>query len=502
MERSVMRSLVAVCMAMLFGMLSMVLAQDEGPIFTLPYDDFPEEPSEFTRFQLYGASISPDSTRIAITGDMTLAVYDLNSGEMLYTRPAATMFPGEEGVRWSPDGGYMLAFSTVVDGFTGEPVLDANIQNAGARWLGNDGSLLLHLESSRDTPIRNTIIRDIAAGTTVLTLEAEAIGMSADESLIVTMRLNEQDDQRQFAFEWWDRNGQMQHSMIDESMTFVPSLSPDAMKLIFFSYDTYDVMDVRDGREILSYADPMGITQDSGCGMEFPAVAWSSNSNRVLIGTRIYDANSGAIIAELDASRINEAHWSADGARIITAGNPGGIWDANSGALLAELPGAYHMVRWGRDEGVIFAHTDNRVSIYDAGGGLLLEADHTAEDIHSCRTAPAISPDGAHFVTWGDLTGFELAPGGRALVYVEDDGLNLRTGTGTDFEIIEKLPRFSYVDVLDGPQEASGFVWWQVRSAAGNTGWVVESADNIATLSASPVQMENGVLNVWRVPGS
>ena len=75
-----------------------------------------------------------------------------------------------------------------------------------------------------------------------------------------------------------------------------------------------------------------------------------------------------------------------------------------------------------------------------------------------------------------------LRVGSYAEVYVEDEGLKLRSGPGTDYPIIENLPRRSIITLVGEPQVRGGYVWWQVRSASGNEGWAVEAADGLTTL--------------------
>ncbi len=65
----------------------------------------------------------------------------------------------------------------------------------------------------------------------------------------------------------------------------------------------------------------------------------------------------------------------------------------------------------------------------------------------------------------------------------KDDFLNLRTGPGLDFEIVERLPNGVFATTLEDPESADGYVWWRV-SAAGDSveGWIVLSADTERTL--------------------
>lgn len=64
--------------------------------------------------------------------------------------------------------------------------------------------------------------------------------------------------------------------------------------------------------------------------------------------------------------------------------------------------------------------------------------------------------------------------------------LNLRDQAKVDAQIIEELPFGTSVEIIGGPVRQDGFTWWNVRSPSGNTGWSVESADNVQTLVFSP----------------
>jgi len=75
-----------------------------------------------------------------------------------------------------------------------------------------------------------------------------------------------------------------------------------------------------------------------------------------------------------------------------------------------------------------------------------------------------------------------LRVGGQARVYVEDEGLKLRSSHDVNSSILENLPVGTVVTLLAGPVSGGAYRWWQARSPAGNEGWLVESADGITTL--------------------
>jgi uncharacterized protein YgiM (DUF1202 family) len=64
-----------------------------------------------------------------------------------------------------------------------------------------------------------------------------------------------------------------------------------------------------------------------------------------------------------------------------------------------------------------------------------------------------------------------LAIGGKATV-AASSGLKMRSAAGTSASQVKTLANGSVVEILDGPQEANDYTWWQVRDEAGITGWV------------------------------
>jgi hypothetical protein len=67
-----------------------------------------------------------------------------------------------------------------------------------------------------------------------------------------------------------------------------------------------------------------------------------------------------------------------------------------------------------------------------------------------------------------------LAIGVKAkVVGTGGQGVNLRSAAGTGNARVKTLPDGTIVEVIGGPKDANDFTWWQVRDAAGVTGWVV-----------------------------
>lgn len=71
----------------------------------------------------------------------------------------------------------------------------------------------------------------------------------------------------------------------------------------------------------------------------------------------------------------------------------------------------------------------------------------------------------------------EAPPAGIALdtqVEVTEDNVNVRASASADAEIVTVANAGDVADVIDGPEEADGYVWWNVVLSDGSSGWMVE----------------------------
>ena len=83
--------------------------------------------------------------------------------------------------------------------------------------------------------------------------------------------------------------------------------------------------------------------------------------------------------------------------------------------------------------------------------------------------------------TSAPVSGGILAVGGQATINTtEGDTLNVRTGPGTSYEIVARLPDGARVTLIEGPRAGEGYTWWRIR-AGSVEGWVVESVDDRGT---------------------
>lgn len=64
----------------------------------------------------------------------------------------------------------------------------------------------------------------------------------------------------------------------------------------------------------------------------------------------------------------------------------------------------------------------------------------------------------------------------------DGDNLNMRPNAGRNSEPVVSLPDGTIVMIADGPVNADGLTWWRVIIPTGQTGWVVDSADDVQTL--------------------
>lgn len=88
----------------------------------------------------------------------------------------------------------------------------------------------------------------------------------------------------------------------------------------------------------------------------------------------------------------------------------------------------------------------------------------------SPSVAPAESPAAPSPTAAPSPAAGELAPGAVAYVTEGIPGVNLRAQPGTDQTIVLSLAPGTQVEVLEGPSESGGLLWWRVRSA-GVEGW-------------------------------
>ena len=61
-----------------------------------------------------------------------------------------------------------------------------------------------------------------------------------------------------------------------------------------------------------------------------------------------------------------------------------------------------------------------------------------------------------------------------AAVITSDDGVRLRSDPSTDADVAATCAKDQQLEIEDGPVEADGYIWWQVKTGNGTSGWVVD----------------------------
>jgi tetratricopeptide (TPR) repeat protein/uncharacterized protein YgiM (DUF1202 family) len=74
------------------------------------------------------------------------------------------------------------------------------------------------------------------------------------------------------------------------------------------------------------------------------------------------------------------------------------------------------------------------------------------------------------------------------------DRLNLRSGPGLDYEILDRLEYGETVTLLEGPRKEGGYSWWRIRTADGQEGWAVERVETEQTLQLLLIRGEEALV--------
>lgn len=91
---------------------------------------------------------------------------------------------------------------------------------------------------------------------------------------------------------------------------------------------------------------------------------------------------------------------------------------------------------------------------------------------------------------------YNLYVGNRASVFTTGgDRLNLRSGPGLSFEIVDRLEKAEVVILLEGPHKADGYAWWRIQTADGTVGWSVERVETEQTLQPALELGEHAIVN-------
>lgn len=140
------------------------------------------------------------------------------------------------------------------------------------------------------------------------------------------------------------------------------------------------------------------------------------------------------------------------------------------------------------DSGVNLNAVIQRMSLPQSGTYTLVLSQSGADDtgtIHLSinRQGQLTSSDASQDADGNSFAQYNLYIDDVAEVFTTgNDRLNLRSGPGLDYEIVDKLERGERVTLLEGPRKESGYSWWRVRAADGAEGWAVERVETEQTL--------------------
>ncbi|MEP6984820.1 MAG: SH3 domain-containing protein [Chloroflexota bacterium] len=222
------------------------------------------------------------------------------------------------------------------------------------------------------------------------------------------------------------------------------------------------------------------------------------NGERILVDTATADGRyawtvverSGAVVGTLPtAITLTEAKGVADGFVYTTdtfaAGARTLVYVDTRTGLNAGVPiwtgkaGEQPLIEWAGSTAI---SVQDASTTYGAWAQL-------AEPVYAPGSIPLIAPapDQPLLVRPQDVAtpeatrGFNvvLVPGGLAVIHTTNgDQLNVRTGAGTNYQIIAKLGDGARVTLMEGPRKADGLEWWRVRTDSGIAGWVVDTVDD------------------------
>ncbi len=250
-------------------------------------------------YQLTDLAWAPDSSRLAAISEGGLFIWDSTTGQLLMNYD----IPGQANkIAWSPDG---KEIATTKDGQV-------------FLWDAETGKLSHTLVSSGDYP------RDL--------------GWSMDGRWFATISLSGVPGQPRYAYiDIWDAHAWTNIRVIKVDNWEVNGIehlawSPDGKTLATAGNGIY-LWDVESGNLTDSFVKDMGTLN---------SIEWSPDGSRLLTGTLIIDANSGAILIQVasdSANRISSATFSPDGMTLATGGDHITLRDAQNGEILKTLPG-------------------------------------------------------------------------------------------------------------------------------------------------------------------
>ena len=191
--------------------------------------------------------------------------------------------------------------------------------------------------------------------------------------------------------------------------------SPDGKQIVSICHDeTIHFFDARTGRELRSVrgkglrAHPDGVSLD---GQRI--AAWRGTDS-----LRIWDADGNEIAVCNNSKTVRHTAFSADGKRLVSAGEIPQVWDVETGRQIMVLKGDTARVNnasFSRDgTRIVTSAQDGMVRIWDANTGACLLAYHLPWQVVDSRFSldgllVASAGYGSYVSVWDPLTGREIA---------------------------------------------------------------------------------------------
>ena len=350
---------------------------------------------------------SPDGKRIATGADDGVRVWDVVTGEGLFSLEHGSKV---RSVAWSPDGRRIAAASDggvrVLDAVTGEELLNLehSSQVDSVAW-SPDGS---RIATGSDGGVR---VLDAVTGEELLNLEhsrlVRSVAWSPDGRHIATSSTFD-------AVRVWDAVTGKELLSLERGRGFGSVVwSPDGSRIAAGSFGGVRVLDA----VLLSLERVHGLKRGHGFG----SVVWSPDGSRIATssfgGVRVWDAVTGKELLNLEHDHwVDSVAWSPDGSRIVTSSSFDDlrVWDAVTGKELLNLEHSHWVdsVAWSPDGSRIATSSSfDDLRVWDAVTGkelLNLEHDHLVGSV-------SWSPDGSRIATgsdgvwvWDAVTGKEL----------------------------------------------------------------------------------------------
>ncbi len=288
---------------------------------------------------------------------------------------------------------------------------------------------------------------------------------------------------------------------LDIALANAASVRPDGTQLVIVGDPDLIVLDLETGEEIARTTAPGGL---------FLRTAWTEDGAYMAVWQEgLGDDPVNTIQAVYDTTDWTEAEvnpttldWRFEGPTQtfqragMSADNSSGPLEDGTTLMLGApvtITGARSIVLGNADAGADWYAEPDIVTHWSMAGDAevwdLASGERLARVIHYAENAftgdgtpfaPHLAGDN-HLVTFS-YGGFNLYVGATASVYVEDDGLSMRSAPSINGDLIERLPRGTEVTLTGLPIEADGYRWWPLLAPSGNTGWSVEGADSIVTL--------------------